>query len=226
MTEAGSDDRLGPLMDEFLLRKRRGEWPSLTEFVNRHPDLEEEIRELFPAVALMEHVEGSESTRKPPGAVTPGGQQLQRLGDYRIIREIGRGGMGVVYEAIQESLGRHVALKLLPWQAIPDDTENQVKRFQREARIAASLHHTNIVPVYGVGNVDGIHFLAMQFIHGQSLSSVLQELKRLRNSGDVSSPNAPIAGAGSIDRKETSEVSGDSCPTSNSAESLSSRILW
>ena len=183
------EDELGPLMDEFLERKRRGEYPALTEFVSRHPELENEIRDLFPAVAMMEHVEASESKPIPTAATRPDGQQLDRLGDYRIIREIGRGGMGVVYEAIQESLGRHVALKLLPWQVAPGD--NHVKRFQREARIAASLHHTNIVPVYGVGHADGIHFLAMQFIHGQSLSSVLKELKHLRDGHNLSSIDSP-----------------------------------
>ncbi len=173
-----ADDKLGPLTDEFLERKRNGEYPSLTELIQRHAELEIEIRELFPAVAMMEQAEPSEPARGAMVAVTGDGRALTRLGDFRVIREIGRGGMGIVYEAIQESLGRHVALKLLPWQSIADN--RQVKRFQREARIAASLHHSNIVPVYGVGEADGVHFLAMQFIHGQSLDSVLSELKRLK----------------------------------------------
>ncbi len=177
-TEGDIDDKLGPLMDEFLSRKRKGEYPSLSEFVQRHPELETEIRELFPAVAMMEQAEVSEPSHAFAAPVTSDGKELKRLGDFQIIREIGRGGMGVVYEAVQESLGRHVALKLLPWQSVADT--RQVQRFQREARIAASLHHSNIVPVYGVGEADGLHFLAMQYIHGQSLDSVLRELQQLR----------------------------------------------
>lgn len=173
-SDSSPDEVLGPLMEEFLQRKRNGEVPSLSEYVNRHPELEAEIRDLFPAVAMMEQ---AESNSPPSPAITRTGGHPRRLGDYRIIREVGRGGMGIVYEAIQESLGRHVALKVLPWQSVADD--RLVKRFQREARISAALHHTNIVPVYGVGEADGVHFLAMQFIRGQSLDSVLREIRRL-----------------------------------------------
>src|SRR5262249_36574437 len=101
-----------------------------------------------------------------------------QLGDYVILREISRGGMGIVYEAIQESLGRHVALKVLPHYRLADP--NQLLRFKREARAAAMLHHTNIVPVFGVGEHDGVHYYAMQYIQGQSLDAVLREVKRLR----------------------------------------------
>ena len=100
-----------------------------------------------------------------------------RLGDYRILREIGRGGMGIVYEAEQETLGRHVALKVLSHHRHMEPI--QLIRFQREARAAALLHHTNIVPVFGVGAHEGFHYYAMQYIHGQSLDSVLGEIKRL-----------------------------------------------
>ncbi len=96
-----------------------------------------------------------------------------------MLREVGRGGMGVVYEAEQESLGRRVALKILPSGALSDS--KQVRRFEREARSAARLHHTNIVPVFGVGECEGIHFYVMQFIQGQGLNAVLDELKRLRD---------------------------------------------
>ena len=104
--------------------------------------------------------------------------RLERLGDFRVLREAGRGGMGVVYEAEQESLGRRVALKVLAAHAIPDPA--QVRRFEREARAAAQLHHTNIVPVFGVGEQDGLHYYAMQFIAGLGLDSVIEEVKRLR----------------------------------------------
>ena len=100
------------------------------------------------------------------------------MGDYRILREIGRGGMGVVYEAEQVSLGRRVALKVLPWQVARDRTS--LERFRREARASARLHHTNIVPVFEVGQDGEVSYYAMQFIQGQSLDSVIDELRRLR----------------------------------------------
>ena len=107
------------------------------------------------------------------------GARLERLGDFRVLREAGRGGMGVVYEAEQESLGRRVALKVLAAHAIPDPA--QVNRFEREARAAAQLHHTNIVPVFGVGEQDGLHYYVMQFIPGLGLDAVIEEVKRLRS---------------------------------------------
>ena len=111
---------------------------------------------------------------------------LEQLGDYRIIREVGRGGMAIVYEAEQESLGRHVALKVLLRHSRLDP--RQTARFQREARAAARLHHTNIVPVYGVGEHDGIHYYVMQFIPGQALDEVLREVRRLRRQGPTAQP--------------------------------------
>src|SRR5258707_7015425 len=86
--------------------------------------------------------------------------------------------MGIVYEAKQLSLGRHVAIKVLPSHALLDP--RQLGRFQREARSAAKLHHTNIVPVFGVGEQDGLHYYVMQFIQGLGLDTVLDELRRLR----------------------------------------------
>src|SRR5205823_4525041 len=101
----------------------------------------------------------------------------RQLGDFRILREVGRGGMGVVYEAEQLSLGRHVALKVLPPRVLD---ERQRRRFEREAKAAARLHHTNIVPVYGVGEHEGTPYYAMQFIQGLGLDAVIEELRRLK----------------------------------------------
>lgn len=118
----------------------------------------------------------------------------KQLGDFRLGNELGRGGMGVVYEAEQISLNRQVALKVLPFAAVLDD--RQISRFRTEAQAAAGLHHTNIVPVFAVGQERGVHFYAMQLISGQSLSQVLDELRRVR---DASQPKAdktsPTTGA-------------------------------
>jgi WD40 repeat protein len=100
--------------------------------------------------------------------------------------------MGIVYEAEQESLGRHVALKVLPSHALLDP--KHLHRFEREARAAARLHHTNIVPVFGVGQQEGLHYYVMQFIQGLGLDAVLDELRRLRQA-QTSSGGAPPASA-------------------------------
>jgi WD40 repeat protein len=168
------------LAEEFVARYRRGERPSLEEYTDRYPAWAEQIRALFPALVVMEKVRpGPEEGVERSGGVRAGEARLERLGDYRILREVGRGGMGVVYEAEQESLGRHVALKVLGPQAVLDP--RHLVRFLREAKAAARLHHTNIVPVHGVGEQDGVHYYVMQFIQGLGLDEVLHELKRLRH---------------------------------------------
>src|SRR5262249_52827432 len=118
-----------------------------------------------------------------------GARVPEQLGDYRILREVGRGGMGIVYEAVQESLGRHVALKVLPAHGLMSPTH--LERFRREARAAARLHHTNIVPVHGFGEHEGVHYYAMQFIQGQGWDEVLKEVKRLRDRKGPSPAESP-----------------------------------
>jgi serine/threonine protein kinase len=177
MSDSSSDrDPVEMLAEEFIARKRRGEKPSLTEYLDRYPHLANDIRELFPALLMMEDLGDSAlgSTGPHLGSVPT----LKQLGDYRILREVGRGGMGIVYEAEQQSLGRRVALKVLPPHTLND--ASHVRRFEREARAAARLHHTNIVPVYGVGHQEGTHFYVMQFIAGLGLDGVLKELRQLR----------------------------------------------
>src|SRR5262245_4386515 len=110
---------------------------------------------------------------------------LKQLGDFRIIREVGRGGMGIVYEAEQVSLGRHVALKVLPNKALFNARHK--RRFEREAKSAAKLHHTNIVPVFGVGEQDGLPYYVMQFIQGLGMNEGLAEwVRRQSQSGPTS----------------------------------------
>jgi serine/threonine protein kinase/tetratricopeptide (TPR) repeat protein len=174
-----SDVVLG-LAEEFLERHRRGERPSLKEYLDRYPELADRIRAVFPVMAIMERIAFVDESLAAEhiGAGAPLADlipSLGQLGDFRIIREIGRGGMGVVYEAEQVSLGRHVALKLLPQPALAGSSNLQ--RFRLEARAAARLHHTNIVPVFGVGEQDGLHYYAMQFIPGQGLDAVFAKLR-------------------------------------------------
>jgi WD40 repeat protein/serine/threonine protein kinase len=176
MGSESSDDLvlLNQLADEFIARCRRGERPALEEYTQRHPELADQIRELFPTIAQMAQADLTQivSQAAPAGQLPP----QEQLGDFRIVREIGRGGMGVVYEAEQASLGRHVALKVLPRQLLVDPRAKL--RFVREARAAARLHHTNIVPVFGVGAQNGLPYYAMQLIPGIGLDVAIAELAR------------------------------------------------
>lgn len=166
-------DPFEELASEFSQRFRNGELPSIEEYAIAHPDLADEIRELFPTIAAMER---SKVRASAPAKPSLDALPIEQLGDFRLLGEIGRGGMGIVYEAEQVSLARHVAVKVLPQQALLD--ERHLKRFEREAQTAAKLHHTNIVPVFGVGHQDGFHYIVMQFIPGVGLDEVLLALRR------------------------------------------------
>jgi serine/threonine protein kinase len=184
MSDGGNGaDPVGQLVEDFMDRYRRGERPALTEYTERYPELADRIRDVFPMLVVMEEADsgpgpsGDGAGSGPVKAPTRQGGSPAQVAGYRILREIGRGGMGVVYEAEQLALGRHVALKILP-EPIARDPRG-LERFRREARAAARLHHTNIVPVHEVGQDGGIAFYAMQFIQGQPLDAVLDELKAL-----------------------------------------------
>src|SRR4051812_17877735 len=137
---AGPDDGLEPverLAEEYLARLRRGERPKVEDYLARHPELSGQIRDLFSALVLVEDLkprsrEIEAAGRREGIGLGRGGTPIERLGDFRIIREVGRGGMGIVYEAEQESLDRRVALKVLaPWALANPQT---ILRFNRESR--------------------------------------------------------------------------------------------
>jgi serine/threonine protein kinase/WD40 repeat protein/tetratricopeptide (TPR) repeat protein len=159
-------------------------------------------------------------------ANSPDHDPVERLGEYRLLREVGRGGMGVVYEAEQVSLGRRVALKILPAHAWAHPSYPE--RFRREAQAAARLHHSNIVPVFGVGEAEGVHYYAMQFIQGDSLDRVLRDLCRLRDArgeptvdhvpppGDVPAERSGDSATGAAE--QTTPPSGTRAALSSSSE--------
>jgi serine/threonine protein kinase/Flp pilus assembly protein TadD len=166
--------RLGQVADEFTDRVNRGERPEVEDYARRYPEMAAVLRQVLPALQVM----GPGSAPLEPGGAEAVSEVLVSgcLGDFRIIRKVGRGGMGVVYEAEQISLGRRVALKVLPLAAALDG--KQLQRFQNEARAAAGLHHTNIVPVFSVGCERGVHYYAMQFIDGRPLSDLILQLRQ------------------------------------------------
>jgi WD40 repeat protein/tRNA A-37 threonylcarbamoyl transferase component Bud32 len=197
---------VGQVADEFTDRCQRGERPDVEEYARRYPAVAEVLRQVLPVLQLMGSAEPDRKTQNDAGEPTESnghgaGPALAAetvLGDFRIVREVGRGGMGIVYEARQLSLGRRVALKVLPPVAALD--ARQFQRFRNEARATALLHHSNIVPVFSVGCEGGTHYFAMQFIEGRSLARVIDDLRRLAGQGStpasVSPPEVSTASQG------------------------------
>ncbi len=165
--------------EDFLQELEQGGDPKVEDYARRYPSAADVLRQVLPVLSMVGAT--GDVWSKADGTDDSGLHKGRTLGDFKIIREIGRGGMGVVYEAQELSLGRRVALKLLPFVAILDS--HQLKRFKMEAQIAACLHHANIVPVYSVGCERGVYYYAMQFIEGHSLASVIQELHQHDNVG-------------------------------------------
>jgi tetratricopeptide (TPR) repeat protein len=159
----------------------RGEALDRQELLAHHPEFAAELGQFLDDHVQVDHraaplrvvgQHGATAGAEAAGLVAAG----TALGDFRIVREVGRGGMGVVYEAEQITLGRRVALKVLPLAAALD--ARALQRFKHEATAAAHLQHTNIVPVYFVGCERGVHFYAMQYVEGQTLAALIADLRR------------------------------------------------
>jgi eukaryotic-like serine/threonine-protein kinase len=179
VTNSQSDTSLELLIDELTDRLQAGESIDFEAYADQHPDHAEQLRKLVPALEMMVHLKRSAILGAAHSSSPDRGPELELgvLGDFCLLREVGRGGMGIVYEAEQISLRRRVALKVLPFAAALD--ARQIQRFQVEAQAAACLHHPHIVPVHGVGCERGVHYYAMQLIDGQSLAAMIGELRRL-----------------------------------------------
>jgi eukaryotic-like serine/threonine-protein kinase len=170
-------DRLTNLLDGYLRRIERGLPPPRESLLETNPDLAGPLQAYFDSLDELHDLAAGFQPPSPDARCdesVPAADE-RRLGDFRLLREIGRGGMGVVYEAEQISLGRHVALKVLPFAAVLDS--RQIARFKHEAQAAAQLNHPNIVSVFAVGVERGVHYYAMQFIDGQPLDRALTELR-------------------------------------------------
>ncbi|MHB8969188.1 MAG: protein kinase domain-containing protein [Pirellulaceae bacterium] len=170
----GAEGEIARLCEEISDRLRRGETVDMDDYVARWPHHADELRQILPAMQMMAGLR-IETRRAAAAAGTERGEVNEALGDFRLVRELGRGGMGVVYEAQQLSLRRRVALKVLPFASVLDS--RQLRRFQNEAQAAAMLHHPRIVPVYGVGCDRGVHYYAMQLINGPTLADVIRQLR-------------------------------------------------
>jgi tetratricopeptide (TPR) repeat protein len=175
---ADPQGQLGEVLADWLEAAERGTSPDEDDYLRRYPEFATELAECFADWKRFPRPGGLSA--RPSVAAEPSLPTGGQLGDFQLIREVGRGGMGIVYEAEQVSLGRRVALKVLPIAATMDP--RHLQRFQNEARAAAGLHHTNIVPVYGVGNDRGVHYYAMQFIDGQTLADLIAQHRQGRPS--------------------------------------------
>src|SRR5438874_2607806 len=195
-----ADEDLEAVLANYLRAVQESRAPERMELLARHPDLAPELAAFFAgqerftrlAAPLRDAVSAAQQSTIEDKLAEGG-----RLGDFRLLREVGRGGMGIVYEAEQISLGRKVALKILPFAGALD--AKQLQRFKNEAHAAAHLQHQNIVPVYFVGCERGVHFYAMQFVEGQTLAALIQELRQA--SQKTQSPSPP--GSPHIDPQPT-----------------------
>jgi len=215
-SETDREQRLNAILLAYVEAVEAGHSPDRQLLLALYPDLASELSEFFEGRDQVEDMSAplrdfsrsglvraalqiskaspprsSPLTHHSPLTGSSQSSELGQLGDYQLIREIGRGGMGIVYESHQISLNRRVALKVLPFAAALDP--KQLQRFKNEAQAAANLHHNYIVPVYAVGHERGIHYYAMQYIEGQSLATMIRELRQQASPRQIppapSSPN-------------------------------------
>jgi serine/threonine protein kinase/WD40 repeat protein len=196
---------LASLVEQLTGMLESGDSVNIETLLKEHPEHAEQIQSLIPAMAALMDLAtpGTGSDGLLTSDSLNGAGEPRSLGDFRIGREIGRGGMGIVYEAEQISMARRVALKVLPLAGLVD--ELKIRRFQNEVRAVATLNHPNIVPVYMVGEERGIHYYAMQLIRGRSLSDVISSLRHIRDDGKwIDGSISQIARMSSLD--EVAEI--------------------
>jgi serine/threonine protein kinase len=173
-TQSVDDPRVTQALEEYLSALESGQCPDRQLLHERYPDIADVLDDYLDGLDFMHR---SASHLQAGGDAIPGAASnvAPSLEDYEIIREVGRGGMGIVYEALQSSLHRRVALKVLSFGANQDP--RHLQRFKNEAQAAAQLQHPNIVPVYAVGCEKGVHYYAMRFIDGKTVSEHIRELR-------------------------------------------------
>ena len=167
---------LATALEEYYSLQDSGHSDPRGRVLAKYPDIHDELVECLNSLDLVDSlgpglIDSPMADQKSDGVLS----QNATLGDFRLLRQIGRGGMGIVYEAEQLSLSRRIALKILPFAATLD--ERQLQRFKNEAKAAGLLQHPNIVPVHGVGVERGVHYYAMQLIEGVSLADLLHNIQ-------------------------------------------------
>jgi len=161
------------LASEYADNARQGKTPSIESYIERYPDMATEIRELFPMVAALEQWKSDRENEVLRNQL-PDQFKLKQLGDCRLVREIGRGGMGVVFEALEGSIERRVAVKLLPWRI--SMVPHRQERFEREAQTIAKLRHSNIVPIFRFGRHEDYAYYVMQYVESVNLDHIIGAL--------------------------------------------------
>jgi eukaryotic-like serine/threonine-protein kinase len=187
------NDELTCVLADYLAAVDAGEAGDPEELIANHPAIAERLRTCLKGLHLVEEFACSIGAGASNAEADKGGPTL---GDFRIVRALGRGGMGVVYEAVQRSLERRVALKVLPFGAAIDP--RRLARFQVESHAAARLNHPHIVPVYAVGSEAGVHYYAMQLIDGTTLAAVISDLRRAHDGKLAPAASDFIGGSSSI----------------------------
>ena len=209
MNHASQDISIDEVVDSFSERLENGESPSIEDYKNRYPHLADEIEAVLPALLMLEDMDPSENA--PDLVIDDSIPKV--LGEYEIIQEIGRGGMGIVFEARHTTMRRRVALKVLPKSAAAKS--NFRSRFLTEARSAGRLHHTNIVPVFDVGHEDGLNFYAMQYIDGHNLDRVIDDIRLFGDSFSTQANSSRM----SKSSKDTGEQRGSDKSDSEKTDS-------
>jgi eukaryotic-like serine/threonine-protein kinase len=191
--DSDREDRRNHVLLAYVEAVEEGREPDRAQLLAAHPDLRQDLETFLAGhdkVARLTAPRRAAERGDGRGPFGPSHDEsddthpgIGELGDFRLLREVGRGGMGVVYEAEQLSLRRRVALKVLPFAAAIDP--RRLQRFKTEALAAAHAQHERIVPVHAVGCERGVHYYAMQFIDGQSLAGLIGELRRHRDQTDA-----------------------------------------
>ncbi len=226
-----NEDEVIQAVKQYMQLLESGSAPLIDQFVARYPHISGPLQIALEGLAMVHHGGDGPSMPSPlmpslnpevnltmglPSGFQPTDKEFtgKPIGDFQIVSEIGRGGMGVVYEAIQLSLNRRVALKVLPFASGLDKV--RLQRFRNEAHAAAQLHHTNIVPVYAVGSERGMHYYAMQLIDGSTMAELIERMRSARkNSANEHSGSAKRKTDSAADSRANSPASKSSARAGN-----------
>lgn len=202
-TEPSDDELLESIIHEFTTALRAGQHPTIQQYQDRYPYLADEIADVLSSISMIEQFKSASASTTGSRQKLDSVSKLSQIGPYKILKEIGRGGMGVVFAAIHEALGRQVAIKVMPTPLM--DGETHVQRFRREAQAAARLHHTNIVSVFEAGEGQGYHYYVMDFVDGESLNQVIDRLRSMNVGGALSNSAADLQPATTVNSSSSLE---------------------